>query len=400
MSQLGDITFTLDERDRRWARIRELMGQQGVDILIVFPQWMAGDALYVANRTGAVIFPAVGDPMLISPRPEPNPPASAWIRDVRGATSTGTTAVPYGAAVATALRDMGADRKRIAVAGLQGAVYTLVRQPEGYANYTSVSSVREALPNATIVDGSPILSEARYVKSEQEIEAIRRSVQIAEASADALAEHARPGVAEAEVFAHMVFEQLRHGADAAHVAWVGGPWGQRAPRCLGAPPGVMQTGWFVNNEIEPSVRGYTCQIDQPVSVGPAALEAKDMFEVGKVAFERACEVMKPGVTWGEVERQVKATAKSAAYELEFLLHGRGLGNDGPMLIPSDTHEHVKNDPIRANTVFILKPYAYRTGGPNYDEGHRINVTWGDSVVVRHHGAERLGTRLHTLITMG
>ena len=80
-------------------------------------------------------------------------------------------------------------------------------------------------------------------------------------------------------------------------------------------------------------------------------------------------------------------------------HGRGLGNDGPMLIPTDTHEHVKDDPIRADTVFVLKPYAYRSDGPNYDEGHRNNVTWGDSVVVREYGAERLGTRPHALITV-
>ncbi len=391
------IQLSQQERDRRWALVRRLMAEQGIDVLVAFPQWMEGDALYLANRAGAVVFPAEGPPILVSARAESSGRPGSWIEHVQGATETGTTAAPWGQAVARCLRELGADRKRIAIAGLRGGVYTLVRQPEGYANYTSVAEIREALPEAAIVDGTPIMTEARYVKSEEEIEALRRSVLIAEASADALAEHARPGVSAAEVYGYMVFEQLRRGADPPHVAWVGGPWGAPAPRALGAPPGTIEAGWFINNEIEPAVAGYTCQIDQPVCVGSPPALAQDMFDVGKEAFVRACELMRPGATWGQVEQEVQKLAAGSKFKLEFLLHGRGLGNDGPMLIPTDTHDHVKDDPIRANTIFILKPYAYPADGPNYDDRHRYNVTWGDSVVVTESGARRLGTRPHQLV---
>jgi len=391
--------FSIAERDRRWVRVRELMGDQGLDALIAFPQWMAGDCLYLADRAGAVIFPLEGDPILLSARAEPNPPPDAWIRDVRPATTSGTTAIPYGRAVGECLGEMRLDGKRVGVAGLRGGLYTLVRQPEGYANYTSVEEVRHALPKTAIVDGTAVMTEARYVKSEEEIDVIRRSVEIAEASADALAEHARSGVSEAEVYAHMMFEQHRAGAESAHVAWVGGMWGQPKPRTVGPPPYQIQTGWFVTNEIEPMVHGYTCQIDQPLSVGPAPQAARDLFAMGKEAFERACEVMRPGTTWGEVEEQTRALAKGTRYGIEFLLHGRGLGNDGPMLIPTDTHEHVRDDPLRANTVFILKPYAYVASEAHYDARHAFEVQWGDSVVVRDGGAERLGTRPNELISV-
>ena len=84
------------------------------------------------------------------------------------------------------------------------------------------------------------------------------------------------------------------------------------------------------------------------------------------------------------------------------MHGRGLGDEGPMFIPTDEHPRnpLWNDPIRANTVFILKPYAYRVGEPRENFSYETNVTWGDSVVVREHGAERLGTRPHALIATG
>jgi Xaa-Pro dipeptidase len=395
--QGAPMSFSLGERDRRWARVRELMGQERIDVLVAFPQWMAGDALYLADRPGAVIFPLTeGEPILITARPETAGP-DAWVRDVRPATPSGTTAVPFGRAVAGCLAEMHLDGKRIGIAGLRGGPYTLVRQPEGYANYTSVAEVRDALPTATIVDGTPVMTEARYVKSEEEIDVIRRSVQIAEVSADALAEYARPGATEAEVYGHMIFEQNLLGAEAAHVAWVGGLWGQPKPRTVGPPPGVIQPGWFVTDEIEPMVHGYTCQIDQPVSVGPAPQLARDLFAMGKAAFERACELMRPGATWGEVEAGTRAVAKGTRFEIEFLLHGRGLGNDGPMLIPTDTHDHVKDDPLRANTVFILKPFAV-IAGERYNPRHTFEVQWGDSVVVRERGAERLGTRPNELIS--
>ncbi|HLQ34242.1 MAG TPA: M24 family metallopeptidase [Chloroflexota bacterium] len=393
------VAFSIEERNRRWERVRKLMAERGVQVLVAFPQWMPGDALYLANRPGAVIFPLEDDPILVSARLETQAPPGAWIQQLRPATSTGTTAVPYGEAVAGVLKELGDGVSCVAVTGLTGGRYTLVRQPEGYANYTSVMRVRETLPQTSVVDGTPILSEARYVKGEEEIEAIRRSVEIAEASARALAWHARPGVSEAEVYARMMYEQLRLGAESAHVAWVGGLWGEPKPRVVGPPPGTMQTGWFVNNEIEPMVQGYTCQIDQPVCGGPAPSLAKDLFELGKAAFERACELMRPGATWGEVEEGTRRVAKGTKYEIEFLLHGRGLGHDGPMLIPTDTHAHVRDEPIRAKTVFILKPYAYPADTANYDERHCREVTWGDSVVVRDRGAERLGTRAHELISV-
>ncbi len=68
-----------------------------------------------------------------------------------------------------------------------------------------------------------------------------------------------------------------------------------------------------------------------------------------------------------------------------------------MLIPVDTHKPFQSLPIVENSVFILKPYAYpnRPDYPHVTRSH--SVTWGDTVVVRRSGAERLGTRPHELL---
>ena len=387
--------FTLEERDRRWSLLHDLMGRHEVDFLLVFPRWMEGDALFVANQPGAIVFPRAGEPILIA-RGGPSP--NGWIGQVRPATASGTPAVAFGAAAAAALRDVGADGQRIAVAGLSGASYTLVRNPEGYVNYTSLMAVREALPQATIVDGTPILNEARYVKSEAEIEILRRSVEIGEACVEVMCREAAPGKTASSVYAEMTAEQMRHGAGG-HIAWGGGPWGSTVRRYVDPPDGVLDEGWCLRCEAEPSVRGYTAQVTQPVFVRSIPSEAHELFELGSSAFDLARQLMRPGVRWREVFGPVQALS-TATHKVEFLIHGRGLGDEGAMFIPTDNHEDnpLADDTVRANTAFILKPYAYLAGTPRNDWANAKNVTWGDTVVVRPDGAERLGRRPQTLLS--
>jgi Xaa-Pro aminopeptidase len=386
--------LSLQERDRRWALLRAEMGKRDVGALVVFPHGLTGDALFVANREGAVVFPREGEPTLFTRRAEPPAGPNAWLRDVRGG-APGVVFASYIDGVVARLKELGLDGKRIAVAGLERGLYTLVRQPEGTANHASVEAVRKAAPRSTLVDGTPILGEARYVKSEEEIEIIRRSVQIGEASAGVLAKMAAPGVPAAQVCAAMIYEQLRGGAFPTHVAWQGNEWGQPAPRIVGLPPGVIKQGWFFNNEIEPAVQGYTCQVDQPVSVGQPPQLAQELLELGRKAFERACTLMRPGASWAQVIAEVEALGDGAEYGVGFLCHGRGLGDEGPLIVPGYPNDHVKDERIRANTVFILKPHAYVPGRQSEN-----NVTWGDTVVVREDGAVRLGTRPYEIGVAG
>jgi Xaa-Pro aminopeptidase len=402
MSQSTLPAFAREERDRRWRKTREEMTRQGVDLLLVVPtRQYPGDALFLADQNGPVIFPLAGDPIFVNPRPLYNLPPEAWIQDVRAATTTGTTAVPTGAAVASILRDMKVGRKRVAISGMRGGPYTYVRQPEGNLNYTTIEEIKAALPDAEIVDGTPITSEARYVKSEAEIAVLQRSVEIGEACMDVMIEHAHEGTPAADVYAEMVLTQIRMGADV-HVAWGAGPWGKPLTRVVSAPEGTLQGGWVIKNEVEPGIRGYTCQVDQPAIVGPIPAEAQELFDLGKAAFERACELMKPGATWREVWRGAKAVATGqSTYAVEYLMHGRGLGDEGPMFIPTDDHEShpLADDPVRENTVFILKPYAYRTDGRRDDWTNGFNVTWGDTVRVTQNGALRMGKRPQTLLSV-
>ena len=85
--------FSLRERDRRWGRIRQKMGIQGLDCLIIFStrtMYHGGTAnfRYVTQleTAGNVIFPLQGEPV-VSPAVihlgEYATLAQKWVKDVR-----------------------------------------------------------------------------------------------------------------------------------------------------------------------------------------------------------------------------------------------------------------------------------------------------------------------------
>jgi hypothetical protein len=161
--------FSLAERDRRWARLRELMGDADVELLIVLPESITSDSLYIADTAGVTIFPREGDPVLILGGPQSDFAAEQpqWVEDRVSATKGGSSAVEYGRVTAELLRARGLVGRRTAVSGLSGDALSSVRQPDGYALHTTVRRIAEAVGPEHVVDGTPLLGLARYVKGDE-----------------------------------------------------------------------------------------------------------------------------------------------------------------------------------------------------------------------------------------
>ena len=75
------------------------------------------------------------------------------------------------------------------------------------------------------------------------------------------------------------------------------------------------------------------------------------------------------------------------------MHGRGAGDDGPIITSTARSPQQLAVALRENMVFICKPSAITADG-NY------HCTWGDTVVVTPKGGRRLGKRPHGLAVSG
>ena len=396
--------FSTAERDRRWQVLRELMSAEGVETLIGLPAWFDSDAMYMADNVGVVILPLEGDPILLVGGESSNIAVDVpqWIDDRLSVTESGSNAAPFGESTAALLRERGLTGRRTAIAGLRGGMFSSVRQPEGYASYTTVTLIAEAVGAEHIVNGTDIVGRARYVKSEEEIARIAATVRIGEKSLEAMAASARIGVPQRDVYGQMMAAQSSAGADRLHAAWCPGEWGARRHRYVGPPPGDLAEGTYVGTELMPEIRGYQGQVAQALVAGTPNARAMEIFERNCAAFDAGLAALKPGNRFADVFAAVESAIGDAEGSMFTLLHGRGLGDDGPLVVPTspgDPREGVAEQPILANTTFILKPFMGVPEAPAaYARTH--DVTWGDTVVARETGGERLGTRPQSLIIAG
>src|SRR3984957_17794852 len=214
--QWSNAVFSLDERDRRWALVRSLMAKAGIDAIVCFPLThqhgrSAADARYLTqlgenSDEVTCVFTLDGEITAWCSRGGVWP-ASNWFTDIRSAERGfgGKTITGY------LHEHPKLASGKIAIAGLTSTPISHIRSAEGVVNWRSYEVLRENFPDATFVSATPVLGEARWAKSPDEIEFLRKGIEIAEITLQALRDHARAGVAERELYAHMMFANAKAG---------------------------------------------------------------------------------------------------------------------------------------------------------------------------------------------
>lgn len=391
--------FSIAERDRRWTAVRELMRKENLDV-IVTPQNSGHSADYQANTRYlthcgggepdlAAVFPVEEEVTVVATSAGPRwPTVQDWVTDVREARRN------YGKVIVERLKELKIEHGRIGITGLGEIEGT--RTPEGTIFYGTWKQIRQAFPSTQLVDATAILDEVRYVKSQEELDVLAKSNEINELAVDAEIAAARVGVKDWEVWAAMHYAMTRNGSELpVHCFWVSG---QNPKRTLTRPSmRLLERGDAIINEIEASWIGYRAQVVQPVYVEIIHPAQAELIKVQREIFNRLMETLKPGVTVGELAELTKRTAGEVAPKTgpaagavgELNMHGRGQGDDGPIITPHAKSPKQLAVAMRENMVFILKPSAISADG-------EYICQWGDTVVVTKNGGRRFGRRPHEL----
>jgi Xaa-Pro dipeptidase len=385
-------TFSLKERDRRWRRLREEMKKAGFDALIALPNqghWdqFGCDTRYITQIGGGqtevgCVLPLEGDVTAVvrgANEIEWWGLAQDWVADIRPSRRS------YGEPVIERLKELRAER--VGVIGLAG----LVRAPEGVVPWGTIEKIRAALPQVKFENGTGAMQEVRAVKSAEEVAFIEKAAEIIGHANEALIAHAKPGVGEHELIAEMLREMVRRGGEPITMMLFGAggpevPWAQRVFTTRRLKPGDL-----INTEVEGKYAGYIAQALQPISLGPKPKQLEKIFDATKVIFERMLKFLKPDITFGAVAKFYRDEVQAAGYEPDgALLHGRGLGEDAPMLWGARTDFPEQDQTIKEGHVFILKP-ACKQGFM------RDSIRAGDTVAIEARGARRLGKRELTFV---
>ena len=387
-------TFSLEERDRRWNLLRQEMRAADLHALISLPNeghWdqFGADTRYMTQIGGTqtevgAVLPVEGEVTAIvrgANEIEWWGLAQDWVKDIRPSRRS------YGEPVIERLKEIRAER--VGVIGLAG----LVRAPEGIVPWGTFEKIRAALPTVKFENATDLMQQVRSVKSAEEVAFIEKAAEIIGKAIDVLIEHVKVGVRENELIAEMLREIVHQGGEPITMMLFGTggpevPWAQRVFTTR-----ELKAGDLINTEVEGKYAGYIAQALQPISLGPKPQQLEKIFAATKIIFDRMLKILKPGVTFGEVLQFYQDEVQAAGYEPDgALMHGRGLGEDAPMLWGARRDFPEKEAKLKEGHVFILKPAC--------KEGFmRDSIRAGDTVAIEANGARRLGKRELTFVSV-
>ncbi len=377
------------------------MREAGIDVIVVpnntgHSTDFQANARYISHVGGggdadiAVVFPLEGEVTAIATSAVQRwPCVQDWVSDVREAGRA------YGRAAVERLKELKVDYARIGISGLGAGT----RTPEGTILHGFWRSMREAFPHAEFKDATALIDQVRFVKSGEEIEALKKSTEIIEKGIEAKIHHARAGVVDWVVWAEAMAAMMRAGSEMpVHQHWLSG---KNPIRTLTRPTfRPLERGDLIIDELEASWIGYRAQIVQPVFVEVANPIHVELMKVQQEVFADVMENLKPGLTVRELTFQTerasdKARPKSghaAGCIVRLTLHGRGAGDDGPIITNHSRNARDLEVTLKENMVFIIKPSVETP-----DRRNKSICTWGDTVVISKEGGKRLGSLPHDLV---
>ncbi len=241
-------------------------------------------------------------------------------------------------------------------------------------------------------DASDLVSKLRVVKSDAEIEYVRKAANLADQAMDAAIETAGPGVFEGDILAAMQGAVFRGGGDYPGNEFI-----------IGCGAGALLCRYFSGRETlgeqdqltleyAGSYRRYHACLMQTFLTGSASAEHLDMHRACSDALEACLQAIRPGETMGAVFAEHARVLDEAGYR-EHRMNACGYSL-GAMYAPMwmDYLMFYANNPYEMQVNNILFVHIILM---NSDSGN--SMTLGQTVRVAESGAERLSRQPTDLV---
>jgi Xaa-Pro dipeptidase len=363
--------FSASEMARRWEAARAELDRAGADALLA----------YGAERVGAVVpwlseWPVTREAALLSRIGEERPRLFVqFANHVDNATRMATGCeVRWGgdATIETVAAELGAFGKRGVRLGVVGPL------PASGAGLLRTAG-------AELVFLDPAFQRLRLVKSQEELEWVRRGAELTDAGLEALARGAQVGASEAELGAlvegayvgaggtthihYFAVTSMREPSMRAPAQWP-------ADRCL-------REGDVVSCEVSASWWGYPGQLLRTFTVGePPTPLYRDLHDVASAAYEELSAKVAPGTTGSELADAARLIESAGFTTCDDLVHGF-VGGYLPPVVPGGGRTRRHDD-------FVLEEGMTLVVQPNVVTGDgSAGVQTGELLLVTARGHERL-----------
>jgi Xaa-Pro aminopeptidase len=375
--------FSAAERDRRHRAMQQIMAANDLKAILLMGDTNVGGDLYgdfrylvdnriIFYRQVAILFPASA-PVLFAGSAIQRQAASlnSSIRDCRLSNH-----LP--ADIAGTLRERGVSIGKVGV--------NLDVLPVRWMNH-----LKKELPAIDWVETHDLVLAARFRRSAEEANLLRRCGPLADGGYEAALGMIRPGVSEYEIAAAIEGYARARGAEQ-HFTLIGSGrfvpgGGNRLSLPYSPSQRRIESGDSVVMEITPCLEGYWTQLVRTVNVVAPNPEIEKPHRVARDALQKALEHLRPGKTVQELVSAIDASIRSVGY-LPSPPYGHVCAVD--LVEARVSAENVQV--LEPGTAVIIHPTVLTPDGKN-------SFFWGETYLVTDRGHERINQAKDELLTV-
>lgn len=359
------MPLSLTERERRYDLVRQGMKKQDLDVLVIIGRDgsnLRGNHRYISGYGVAapldhyIVFPKeAAEPVFLSSSAAMKTPhTQGWVNDTRG--------------LHDPEKQILDEVRPFNQAGRIGLVQMSTIPIPVYLNL-----IKE-FGDEAVCDATDIFREIRLIKSDEEIECLRKAAKVADDVYLYLKSNIYPGWTDWEIFG-----QIRRIIHEGHCQYSMDVIDCAEQNHMYAPIGnILAEHGKLSVEITPAYEGYHAQLLVDIPILPDSRLNQRLLDVLEKGYNTAIAALRPGSKASDLYWAATNVIKNEGFEMAAGRVGHGLGLDVDEYFPLGPND---NYPIKAGMIFAIHPMARQEDG--------YKAWMGGTFLVTNDGSEPL-----------
>ena len=257
----------------------------------------------------------------------------------------------------------------------------------GVASYldTSVTifnAIRDAFPEAEIVDAGKVMVELRSVKSENELACLREGYRIANLATEEVIKAIRPGMTELQMVGVAQKAVYEHGAEYEGLPMYVFSEASTRHAISRSCYREFQKGDIVQLNLSAKIDGYSAAIGYPICLGKLEGQRRDIVQFCREAHAWTEKQVKAGIWAADIAKEFYKYYVNNGYEKNYVygpLHGTGMIEVEAPWCETSSQYYMKE-----NMCFQVDTYI---------SADTFGVRWEKGIAVKEGGFELLSPEI-------
>jgi Xaa-Pro aminopeptidase len=247
-------------------------------------------------------------------------------------------------------------------------------------------SLKEQLPEVELVKADVTFLPLRFVKSETELNCMRKAYAISELAVEAIINEIQPGMTELQVIGIAQREIYKHGGEyEGHSLYCF--CGLSTNNAISRPThNKIVKNEIIQLNIGARVSGYSSSVGLPISIGPLPERKRRLVDFGLEAHLKTIEMLSAGIPAGAVVKDYESWVKSRGFE-KYMLYGP-CHSIGMMEVEQPWMESTSDYELLMNMTFQVDTFFYESD---------FGLRWENGVIIKEGGVEKLSSKYMKVI---